>query len=94
MVSGRRTYSSGTASARPLPPVSSKAKDYTDRPEEVVNELDELRTRGIAVGTSSQLHALFAVAVAPSTMRSVNLCENKRKAGSTRLVHDGVWLPL
>jgi len=48
MVSGRRTYSSGTASARPLPPVSSKAKDYTDRPEEVVNELDELRTRGIA----------------------------------------------
>jgi hypothetical protein len=31
-----------------LPPVSSKAKDYTDRPEEVVDELDELRTRGIA----------------------------------------------
>jgi hypothetical protein len=47
MVSGRR-YSSGTASARPLPPVSSKAKDYTDRPEEIVDELDELRTRGIA----------------------------------------------
>ena len=31
-----------------MPPVSSKAKDYTDRPEEVVDELDDLRTRGIA----------------------------------------------
>lgn len=33
----------------PLPPVSSKAKDYsTDRPVEVTDELDDLRTRGIA----------------------------------------------
>jgi hypothetical protein len=33
----------------PLPPVSSKAKDYsTDRPTEVTDELDDLRTRGIA----------------------------------------------
>ena len=48
MVSGRRSTSAGTASFRPLPPVSSKAKDYTDRPEEVVDELDDLRTRGIA----------------------------------------------
>lgn len=45
MVSGRRP-TAGTL--RPLPPVSSKAKDYTDRPEEVVDELDDLRTRGIA----------------------------------------------
>jgi len=31
-----------------LPPVSSKAKDYTERPEEVVDELNDLRVRGIA----------------------------------------------
>ena len=48
MVSGRRVTSAGTASMRPVPPVSSKAKDYTDRPDEVVDELDDLRTRGIA----------------------------------------------
>jgi len=48
MVSGRRVTSAGTASMRPMPPVSSKAKDYTDRPDEVVDELDDLRTRGIA----------------------------------------------
>eukprot|EP00531_Pseudo-nitzschia_arenysensis_P006445 CAMPEP_0116136402 /NCGR_PEP_ID=MMETSP0329-20121206/11703_1 /TAXON_ID=697910 /ORGANISM="Pseudo-nitzschia arenysensis, Strain B593" /LENGTH=805 /DNA_ID=CAMNT_0003631263 /DNA_START=420 /DNA_END=2837 /DNA_ORIENTATION=- len=48
MVSGRRVPSAGTASLRPMPPVSSKAKDYTDRPDEVVDELDDLRTRGIA----------------------------------------------
>eukprot|EP00535_Pseudo-nitzschia_heimii_P004801 CAMPEP_0197184258 /NCGR_PEP_ID=MMETSP1423-20130617/9542_1 /TAXON_ID=476441 /ORGANISM="Pseudo-nitzschia heimii, Strain UNC1101" /LENGTH=762 /DNA_ID=CAMNT_0042635035 /DNA_START=397 /DNA_END=2682 /DNA_ORIENTATION=+ len=35
-------------SLRPVPPVSSKAKDYKPRPDEVVDELDELRTRGIA----------------------------------------------
>lgn len=48
MVSGRRSSSETAGTQRPLPPVSSKAKDYTDRPEEVVDELDELRTRGIA----------------------------------------------
>lgn len=48
MVSGRRATSAGTASFRPLPPVASKAKDYTDRPDEVNDELDDLRTRGIA----------------------------------------------
>ena len=48
MVSGRRPCSGTMASLRPLPPVSSKAKDYSDRPDEVVDELDELRTRGIA----------------------------------------------
>jgi hypothetical protein len=31
-----------------LPPISSKAKDYSQRPDEVVDELDDLRTRGIA----------------------------------------------
>eukprot|EP00529_Nitzschia_sp_RCC80_P005691 CAMPEP_0113483734 /NCGR_PEP_ID=MMETSP0014_2-20120614/23586_1 /TAXON_ID=2857 /ORGANISM="Nitzschia sp." /LENGTH=988 /DNA_ID=CAMNT_0000377289 /DNA_START=911 /DNA_END=3877 /DNA_ORIENTATION=+ /assembly_acc=CAM_ASM_000159 len=36
--------------AAPLPPVSSKAKDYSDnnRPTEVTDELDQLRTAGIA----------------------------------------------
>lgn len=50
MVSGRRSYSSASAGGalKPLPPVSSKAKDYTERPDEVVDELDDLRTRGIA----------------------------------------------
>ncbi|KAG7363232.1 hypothetical protein IV203_026592 [Nitzschia inconspicua] len=47
---GRRSMPSsadptGTAA---VPPVASKAKDYTDRPEEVMAELDELRTRSIA----------------------------------------------
>ena len=36
----------GSTNARP--PVASKAKDYTDRPEEVMAELDDLRTRSIA----------------------------------------------
>jgi len=48
MVSGWSSSSETAGAHRPLPPVSSKAKDYTDRPEEIVNELDELRTRGIA----------------------------------------------
>mmetsp|Transcript_22825 Transcript_22825/g.53910 ORF Transcript_22825/g.53910 Transcript_22825/m.53910 type:complete len:855 (-) Transcript_22825:338-2902(-) len=50
MVSGRRSFSAGAGAAGldPLPPVSSKAKDYTERPEEVVDELDDLRVRGIA----------------------------------------------
>lgn len=47
MVSGRRGASAGRA-LEPLPPVASKAKDYTERPEEVVDELDDLRVRGIA----------------------------------------------
>jgi len=47
MVSGRRSSSGGDALG-PLPPVSSKAKDYSERPDEVVDELDDLRTMGIA----------------------------------------------
>ena len=44
----RRSATAEPTAMRPLPPVSSKAKDYTERPDEVVDELDELRTRGIA----------------------------------------------
>lgn len=48
---GRRSSTSlsdEVAALKPIPPVSSKAKDYSERPEEVVDELDDLRTRGIA----------------------------------------------
>lgn len=48
MVSGRRSSSGTGGTHGPLPPISSKAKDYSQRPEEVVDELDDLRTRGIA----------------------------------------------
>ncbi|MGK3733535.1 MAG: hypothetical protein ACI90V_000371 [Bacillariaceae sp.] len=48
MVSGRRTSSGTGGTHGPLPPISSKAKDYSQRPDEVVDELDDLRTRGIA----------------------------------------------
>lgn len=53
MVSGRRSVTTTSAHAgggeeghdSNLPPVSSKSKDYTERPAEVMDELDELRTR-------------------------------------------------
>jgi hypothetical protein len=48
MVSGRRSSSGTGGTHGPLPPISSKAKDYSQRPDEVVDELDDLRTRGIA----------------------------------------------
>ena len=48
VMAGRRSLSAKERDTANLPPVSSKAKDYTGRPEEVTDELDELRTRGIA----------------------------------------------
>jgi hypothetical protein len=48
VMAGRRSLSAKERDATNLPPVASKAKDYTERPEEVTDELDDLRTRGIA----------------------------------------------